>query len=268
MKVLKKHVLIVALLIGALFFVGGNASAAVNNAFIKPTEGVLTQGFKKGVHNGVDIAKRGYVKVVASASGTVSRSEYSQSYGHVIYIKHNIRGVNYETVYAHLSRRNVKVGDKVYQGQMIGLMGNTGNSKGQHLHFEIHQPSWNGSKSYALNPMNYISNREGKFKSGNFTYQDGTEDILVYPISYGSNTDLTLNITSKSATKGEYTVYLQRKINNKWENVAHSGVPKNGSRSITFTREYNTSTLYQYTPYRVLLVNSDTTNVSYSLWIK
>ena len=57
-------------------------------------------------------------------------------------------------------------------------------------------------------------------------------------------------------------------FNNKWENVAHSGVPKNGSRSITFTREYNTYTLYQYTPYRVLLVNSDTTNVSYSLWIK
>lgn len=255
-------------LIVALFSVSFSASAAVNNTFIKPTEGTFTQYYNAGVHYGVDIAKSGTVKVVASAAGTVSKSYLSSSYGNVIFIKHTINGQSFETVYAHLSSRAVSAGDTVYQGQFIGYMGATGDATGQHLHFEIHSPYWTDSKQYAVDPMNYIPTKEGHFKSGSFTYDVGTDNILAYPISYGGDGDLSLELNSSSATGGTYTVYLQRSINGVWTNVAHTGAAKNGQTNVTFTKEYNNSTLYQYTPYRLLLVNNDTTSVSYSLWIK
>jgi hypothetical protein len=83
------------------------------------------------------------------------------------------------------------------------VMGNTGDSDGQHLHFEIHKPYWTGSKTYAVNPLNYITMNEGKYKTGKFTYQVGID--TVYPISYGGNTDITVEVTSSSATGGEST---------------------------------------------------------------
>ncbi len=73
--------------------------------------------------------------VIASAGGTVTRSESEGdvSYGHWIEIGH---GSGYRTRYAHLSRRLVKVGDKVKMGQKIGEVGNSGFSSAAHLHYE------------------------------------------------------------------------------------------------------------------------------------
>ena len=69
--------------------------------------------------------------------GQVSRSYFSTSYGECIMIVHNINGVTWETVYAHMrsGSRTVKQGDYVTQGQTIGVMGETGQAYGQHLHF-------------------------------------------------------------------------------------------------------------------------------------
>jgi hypothetical protein len=134
----------------------GKASAATK-IFMMPTSGTITQGFKPGEHFGIDIAnKSANVKVYAAASGTVSRSYYSSSYGNVVFIRHNINGQTWETVYAHLSSRAVAEGETVSKGQFIGYMGNTGNSTGQHLHFETHKGLWNSSKSNAVNPLEYI----------------------------------------------------------------------------------------------------------------
>ena len=127
--------------------------------FTRPTEGTVTSEFGRrsgGMHYGIDIAKRGTVPVVAAADGVVFRSEQSSSYGNVIYITHNIDGQVYTTVYAHLSQRNVTSGS-VSKGEVIGYMGNTGNSTGQHLHFEIYEGEWTSSKSNAVNPRNYVS---------------------------------------------------------------------------------------------------------------
>ncbi|MRB78846.1 peptidoglycan DD-metalloendopeptidase family protein, partial [Bacillus thuringiensis] len=90
------------------------------------------------MHYGLDIAASGNVPVVAAADGIATRSYYSASYGNVVFISHNINGQTYTTVYAHLNSRSVSVGQSVKQGQQIGIMGNTGQSEGQHLHFEIH----------------------------------------------------------------------------------------------------------------------------------
>lgn len=72
-------------------------------------------------------------------------------------VSHSIGGQTYTTVYAHLNSRNVGTGQVVAKGQQIGIMGNTGHSYGQHLHFELHKGAWNVSKTNAVNPLNYVS---------------------------------------------------------------------------------------------------------------
>ncbi|MFX3624141.1 MAG: murein hydrolase activator EnvC [Ectobacillus sp.] len=133
--------------------------AAGSKIFIWPSAGTVTSGFgMRGSenHKGIDIAASGTVPVVASAAGTVIRSEYSSSYGNVVYISHSINGKTYTTLYAHLRSRSVQAGQAVQQGQQIGIMGNTGISFGQHVHFEVHAGSWNAAKSNAVDPMSFL----------------------------------------------------------------------------------------------------------------
>ncbi|MCF6410207.1 murein hydrolase activator EnvC family protein [Pseudalkalibacillus salsuginis] len=134
-------------------------SAPNGGMFIKPSNGYFTSGFGPRwgrMHPGIDIAKGGTVPIVASASGTVIKSYYSSSYGNVIFIAHYLNGQTYTTVNAHLRDRYVGNGSSVQKGQKIGIMGNTGRSTGQHLHFEIHKGQWNSSKSNAVNPRKFF----------------------------------------------------------------------------------------------------------------
>lgn len=129
--------------------------------FAVPANGKLTSGYGKrdgGMHYGIDIAASGKVPVVAAAGGTVTRSWYSSSYGEAIILRHSIGGKEYETVYAHMRKgsRTVKNKATVKRGQLLGYMGNTGDSDGQHLHFEIHSPAWNAAKSNAIDPAKFI----------------------------------------------------------------------------------------------------------------
>jgi peptidoglycan hydrolase CwlO-like protein len=128
--------------------------------FLYPTEGTLTStmGQRWGKeHAGIDIAKPGTVPIVAAESGTVLRSYYSSSYGNVVFISHYIDGQLYTTVYAHMNSRSVQNGETVSRGQLVGYQGNTGNSFGQHLHFELHKGPWNAGKTNAINPLPLLS---------------------------------------------------------------------------------------------------------------
>ncbi len=132
-----------------------------SGAFMKPSAGYYSSGYGPRwgkSHGGIDIATPGTVPIVASASGVVSRAYKSSSYGNVVFITHYINGQQYTTVYAHMRDNSVRVsaGQSVSKGQQIGLMGNTGRSTGQHLHFELHKGPWTQSKSNAQNPMDYI----------------------------------------------------------------------------------------------------------------
>lgn len=136
-----------------------SAPAVSGGSFTRPSAGYLSSGF--GVrwgklHAGVDLAAKGTVPVVSAADGVVIRSYYSSSYGNAIFIAHSINGQTYTTVYAHLSSRSVGEGQVVSKGQFIGNMGNTGDSYGQHLHFELHRGGWNASKSNAINPVGIV----------------------------------------------------------------------------------------------------------------
>ena len=86
-------------------------------------------------HKGTDIGRVGYTSpIYASKSGTVIVSQYTKSYGNYVVITH---GDGNTTLYAHMSSRKVSVGQRVKQGDVIGITGSTGNSTGPHLHFEI-----------------------------------------------------------------------------------------------------------------------------------
>lgn len=157
-------VMAVALSIGILF-ISANVSFAEtnnNNDYIWPTEGVVTDTFgtRKGKHYGIDIAAPRGTTVVAVSDGVVSKSYYSSTYGHVIFIDHSD---GFETVYAHLHKRLVEEGDVIYQGEKIGVVGNTGRSSGDHLHFEMHEGNWTTSKKNAIDPMVIIGDKENFF---------------------------------------------------------------------------------------------------------
>ncbi|SER00258.1 Putative peptidoglycan binding domain-containing protein [Virgibacillus subterraneus] len=131
--------------------------------FINPTDTKrVTSDFRtshRPDHNGTDFADSGYHPIYAAATGKVTRSYLSSSYGECIMIEHNEGGDVWETVYAHMQSgtRRVNVGDHVKQGDQIGVMGNTGHSTGQHLHFELHKNgNWNIDKTNAVDPLDYI----------------------------------------------------------------------------------------------------------------
>ncbi|WP_227937288.1 murein hydrolase activator EnvC family protein [Alkalihalobacillus deserti] len=144
-----------------------SAPAVTGSGFMRPATGSITSGygpraFSGGrMHYGIDIGKNGRsgdVPVVSVQNGTVVQSYYSSSYGNVVLIAHNVNGRSVTTLYAHLENREVSSGQSVSKGQRLGFMGNTGNSFGAHLHFEVHEGGWNGAKSNSVDPMRYISN--------------------------------------------------------------------------------------------------------------
>jgi len=89
---------------------------------------------KKSFHHGIDLAGTWQENVRSTAPGTVVFAGREGSFGKVVRIEHDY-GIS--TLYAHLSRITVSVGDYVAENTVIGKMGNTGRSAGSHLHYEI-----------------------------------------------------------------------------------------------------------------------------------
>ncbi|MDM5192153.1 SH3 domain-containing protein [Bacillus hominis] len=133
--------------------------SSIPAVFKFPTQGKISSTFDmrwEQMHYGIDIAAQGNVSIQAAAAGKVVKSYYSASYGNVVFIAHQINGKLYTTVYAHMKDRTVQTGDQVQTGQLVGHMGNTGHSYGQHLHFELHNGEWNFEKTNAVNPLPYL----------------------------------------------------------------------------------------------------------------
>ncbi len=98
-------------------------------------------------HNGIDLAAYAGTPIIASRSGVVSQAEYNWSAGNFVAVDH---GDGFVSKYLHMTHYIVKVGDYVTAGQVIGYVGTTGTSTGNHLHFGIF---FNGD---SVNPANYI----------------------------------------------------------------------------------------------------------------
>lgn len=104
---------------------------------------------EKSFHTGLDIAAPLGEEVVSSYSGTVRKTGEDDRSGKYVIVKHSD---SLETVYCHLSKISVKDGQKVKQGEKIGLVGSTGWSTGPHLHFEVRA---NGKR---VNPLTVLKN--------------------------------------------------------------------------------------------------------------
>jgi murein DD-endopeptidase MepM/ murein hydrolase activator NlpD len=114
--------------------------------------GYRTDPFYKVIkfHEGMDFSAAIGTPIYATGDGVVSEAEFnSGGYGNKITINH---GYSYETVYAHLSKIKVKVGQRVKRGEIIGLMGNTGKSTAPHLHYEVHKAG------VPMNPIYFFFN--------------------------------------------------------------------------------------------------------------
>ena len=121
-----------------------------------PTSGRITSTFggrasPGGIgstnHKGIDIANSYGTPIYAADGGTVTYAGWMGGYGYLVQINH---GNGYVTYYGHNSSLLVSVGQHVYKGQQIARMGSTGNSTGNHCHFEVR---YNG---VAKNPLNYL----------------------------------------------------------------------------------------------------------------
>ncbi len=86
------------------------------------------------IHSGIDLSANRGTEIYATADGEVVSAKYDGGYGYSILVNH---GYGYHTRYAHLSKMIAKSGQKVRRGELIGLMGSTGNSTGTHLHYEV-----------------------------------------------------------------------------------------------------------------------------------
>ncbi len=96
--------------------------------------GLRTLGSKIDMHHGVDLGVSIGTPVQAMAGGTVTVAGAKSGYGLAVMIDH---GLGWVTLYGHLDRVDVSVGDRVRAGQHVGLSGNTGLSTAPHLHFEV-----------------------------------------------------------------------------------------------------------------------------------
>lgn len=110
-------------------------------------------GEKNSYHGGMDIGNPNGTKVTANitgkviASGDAKKNGYDSSYGNIVVVQD---GSGNKHIYAHLSSANAKIGSTVQTGALLGAVGSTGRSTGNHLHYEVKS----GGKS--VDPRRYI----------------------------------------------------------------------------------------------------------------
>ncbi len=143
---------------------------------IWPTSGSLTQAYKP-YHRALDLARSVGTPVKAADNGYIVVAGWSNAgYGNYIVVDH---GNGLQTLYGHLSRIFVRPGDVVTRGAVIGNMGNTGNSTGPHLHFEVIK------RGVKINPRTYLPNIGAigarHFQSAGHLYATGTPPTAPSP---------------------------------------------------------------------------------------
>ncbi|MEV7596611.1 M23 family metallopeptidase [Kitasatospora sp. NPDC089797] len=126
-------------------------SAPVPDAPTSNPFGVPNRSYAAGYHTGVDFAVSPGTPVLAVGDGTVVSAGWDGAYGKEVVLR---LADGHFAQYAHLSGLSVSAGQQVSAGQRIGLSGNTGNSTGPHLHFEIRTSNRYGA---VVNPIAYLS---------------------------------------------------------------------------------------------------------------
>jgi murein DD-endopeptidase MepM/ murein hydrolase activator NlpD len=124
----------------------------IKNGKVTTVFGKVGKHWSSGKHTGVDFAVPVGTPILAVADGKIENASWGKAYGKQIVQKVDGGWV----IYAHLNALRVKPGAKVKKGQIIGESGNTGNSTGPHLHFELRDKiRWTGGK--ALDPKEILA---------------------------------------------------------------------------------------------------------------
>jgi murein DD-endopeptidase MepM/ murein hydrolase activator NlpD len=202
----------------------------------------ITQGYKKGYHDGIDLVNQGYTLgyVVAHSSGVVvsCRRDYKtqdktgNSYGNYVKIKHDD---GYYTLYAHLAYNTVTVknGDRVSRGQVIGYMGATGRATAGHLHWEVRNKS-----DVRIDPRPYLDKdlpSNAIDYTGTITYQAYTNKWLEEVKKCDNTNEGYAGIYKEPITafrcKPQYgeIIYEAHELNGKWLGAVNSKDYSNGS---------------------------------------
>lgn len=171
------------------------ATGMPSTSYIDPVYGLFGPRTLFGAydyHTGIDISRNGVINIehniIASRSGTIVKIDdktLTTGYGKYVIIDH---GDAIFTQYAHLDSISVELGDTVVQGQVIGIMGTTGNSTGIHLHFEVRVGA--NLRANAVDPLDYI------------------ELDTPRPVSYVSDGS-GFNVLQTSLSKTEYSSKLR-----------------------------------------------------------
>ncbi|CAM3879145.1 M23 family metallopeptidase [Mesobacillus zeae] len=204
--------ILIAVLMGlcvSLLFLGGKhpeASTIPNpgkaDHWIWPATGKVTDiyGTRGGKHKGIDIAGPLNNEVLAVDAGTVTKSYFSDSYGNVVFIKHDN---GFETVYAHLEHRIAMEGQRVVQGGAIGRMGSTGDSSGVHLHFEVHHDKWTVNKENAVDPVAALGEvMEGQAVVAKTEGKGRAMEAAGNPIKHGADKPVAIETNANVHTVG------------------------------------------------------------------
>lgn len=177
----------------------------------------------------VAAAEDGEITIVYHWNGIRTQGD-TNSYGNMVKMKHDSwKGGSVETLYAHLNSTNVKVGQKVRKGDIIGYSGNTGNSFGAHLHFEVRY------KGTRTNPLVWLDNDFTLATGKEYTFDAGEHSVdtsVDAADSFGDQSSTTTPVsTGNGCMDGVYTENeiwgidvskYQGSIN--WRKVAASGV--------------------------------------------
>lgn len=166
----------------------------VTNPFHKPGD------YKAGWHTGIDLV--GDERIYCTCDGIVTRRGYDSAYGNFIVVRNDTDGKYHW--FCHLSKINKNTGSKVNRATILGIMGNTGNSRGKHLHFEIR----NQSNTYAdvSNPAEYmgIPNELGTYNSKNYQIKEQVKPAEPVLKTLARNT----NLRTAPSTSAPATLYL------------------------------------------------------------
>lgn len=110
----------------------------IKSAYLGSNYGYRTDPIdgKRRMHKGQDFAVNLNTPVIAAGDGVVTKAQYDSGWGRYVKIDH---GYGYETIYAHLYKINVKKGQKIKRGDVLGKSGNSGRAAGFHLHYEVHK---------------------------------------------------------------------------------------------------------------------------------
>lgn len=222
---------------------------------LKKKQPIITQPYQKGKHNALDLVAEGYTTdlVTAHSDGVVIWIQTGQknnihtsgdaTYGNAVKLKHSN---GYCTLYAHLADVRVSLNQKVKQGDILGMMGNTGRAYGMHLHFEVRQ---NESYRSIIDPTPYINQGLPRMDENTRirTWQEMMNHVygsnLSLDNSYGPDSKSKANLYQlyyKLPTiKNDHVAWLQKRLNELGYHldVDHSFGPKTRDAVIDFQRK-------------------------------